>query len=214
VLRDEDSTGITATMAVTLRQWNPADAEWRSTDFVRRLRLPARLRNSSHLTGYLVTPGSAGTGAWSLVVTQGEDYRGRAWADRLAPLGNGSLVLSDLILGAASQGQVWTTTGGSTVPLGPLGAFTRTEPVSLYWQVRSAAAHEAARITVTLHRIGARGDARPALEVAFEGRVAAGLSEWQRDLGVQHLDDGEYRLEVAIAVGDLVTRRHARLLLR
>jgi hypothetical protein len=214
VLRDEDSTGITATMAVTLRQWDPTTAEWQSTDFVRRLRLPDRLRNNSHLTGYLVTPGTAGTGAWSLVVAQGEEYRGRAWADRVAPLGDGPLRLSDLVFGAASQGQTWTTTRGTVVPLGPLGAFDKDEPVALYWQVRSTATHDNARITIALHKVGGRGDARPALAISLEGRVAAGLTEWQRDLGVRQLDDGEYRIEVVVEAGGETVRRSGRLLLR
>jgi len=214
VLRDEDSTGITATMAVTLRQWDPGSAEWQSTDFVRRLRLPDRLRNNAHLTGFLVTPSTPGTGAWSLVVAQGDAYRGRAWADRLPSLGGSALRLSDLVLGAASQGQSWTTTRGTVVPLGPLGAFDKDEPVSLYWQVRSESAHEQAHVTIALHEVGARGDSRPALEVTFEGRIGAGLTEWQRDLGVERLDGGAYRVEVVVRAGEATVRRMGRLLLR
>lgn len=214
VLRDEDSTGITATMAVTLRQWDPGSAEWQSTGFVRRLRLPDRLRNSSHLTGYLVTPSTPGTGAWSLVVAQGDAHRGRAWADRLPSLGGGALRLSDLVLGATSQDQSWTTTRGTVVPLGPLGAFDKNEPVSLYWQVQSESTQEQAQVTIALHEVGARGDTRPALEVTFEGRIGAGLTEWQRDLGVGRLDGGAYRVEVIVEAGGATTRRSGRLLLR
>ncbi len=137
VERSEDSTGITATIALTLRQWDPVKASWQATDVVRRLRLPDKLRKSSHLTGYLVTPTSTGVSAWSLVAQQGDDRRGRAWEDNKSAPDAGPLRLSDLILGAASQGEQWTTTSGRAVPLAPLGTFDRKEPVSVYWQVRS-----------------------------------------------------------------------------
>jgi hypothetical protein len=212
--RSEDSTGISATIALTLRQWDAGAASWQSTDVIRRLRLPDRLRNNSHLTGYLVTPTTAGTSAWSLVATQGADRRGRAWADRLAPLTTGDLAMSDLVLGAESQGQTWTTTGGTQVPLGPLGAFDKDAPISLYWQVRSTTARDPVRIAVAIFRVGARDTERPVLEVGFDGRLNAGLTEWQRDIGVAQLDGGTYRIEVTVRDGEASAVRSARLLLR
>ncbi len=104
VERTDDSTGITATIALTLRQWDPVKVSWQATDVIRRLRLPDKLRKSSHLTGYLVTPTSTGVSAWSLIAQQGDDRRGRAWEDDKPALGADALRLSDLILGAPSQG--------------------------------------------------------------------------------------------------------------
>lgn len=213
--RTEDSTGVTATLALTLRQWDPGKASWQSTDVIRRLRLPAKLRNSSHLTGYLVTPTSTGVSAWSLVAQQGSDRRGRAWQDDKPALGAGTLRLSDLILGEASQGQTWTTTSGREVPLAPLGTHDRKESVSLYWQVRSAVPRAEVSTRVALSEVGARGE-KPAIEVAFTGPLTAGINELQRELGISRLDKGEYRLELTVsdrASGESATRS-ARLLVR
>ena len=212
--RDEDSTGVTATLALTLRQWDAGAASWQSTDVMRRLRLPARLRNSSHLTGYLITPTTGGTSAWSLVASQGADRRGRAWGDRLPPLATGDLAMSDLVLGAEAQGQTWTTTGGTQVPLGPLGAFDKSQPISLYWQVRSRTARDPVRITIALFRAGPRDTERPVLEVAFDGPLTAGLNELQRNLGVAELDGGTYRVEVTVRDGEQQAVGSGRLLLR
>jgi hypothetical protein len=214
VERNEDSTGIRATLALTLRQWDAGAASWQSTDVVRRLRLPDRLRNNSHLTGYLVTPTTSGTSAWSLVASQGTDRSGRAWADRLTPLPTGALAMSDLVVGAEAQGLTWTTTGGTTVPLGPLGAFDRQQPVAVYWQVRTPAARDAVRISLALHRVGPRDTERPLLEQVFDAPLHAGLNELQRDIGLAELDGGTYRLEVTVRDGSASATRSVRVLLR
>lgn len=212
VARDEDSTGVTAMIALTLRQWDGAQGSWQETDAIRRLRLPARLRNSSHLTGYLVVPTTPTVSAWSLAATQGADRRGRAWQTDTRPLDSGPLVLSDLVLGAASQGQTWRTTSGTDVVLGPLGAFDKDEPLALYWQVRSSVAHEDATIRVALFRVTPREE-REALALEFAARIGASLTELQRLIGIDRLDDGEYRLEVMVTGADgAVARRSARML--
>ena len=214
VAREEDSTGVTATIALTLRQWDGRQGSWQETDAVRRLRLPARLRGKSHLTGYLVVPTTPSVSAWSLVASQGADRRGRAWQVDTRSLDSGPLVLSDLILGATSQGQTWHTTGGTDVPLGPLGAFDRNEPLTVYWQVQSTTVREDATIRVALVRVTPREE-REALALEFAARIGAGLTELQRLVGIERLDDGEYRLEVTVTDADgTVARRSARLLVR
>jgi hypothetical protein len=214
VKRDNDSSEVTATLLLALRQWSAATGNWTSTDFTRRLRFRGRLRDDSHLTGYTVVPSTPDVTAWSLFAAQGTERGGRAWGDRMAPLAGGPLAMSDLVLGAESQGQTWTTTGGTQVPLGPLGAFDKDQPVSLYWQLRSAIARDPVRITVAIFRVGARDTERPVLEVGFDGRLNAGLTEWQRDIGVAQLDGGTYRLEVTVRDGETLVVRSARLLLR
>jgi hypothetical protein len=210
----ERAADSTVAMHLAIRQWSAARGEWQEAAFDRTLRVRGRHDDDARLTGYSVVRSAADVSAWALHASQGADRGGRAWGDHLAPLGAGPLRLSDLVIGAASQGESWTTTRGTVVPLGPLGAFDKDEPIALYWQVRSTATHENARITVALYQISARGDAEPALEVSFEGRVAIGLTEWQRDLGVRQLDDGEYRIEVVVEGGGTTARRQGRLLLR
>lgn len=214
-LEDLERSGDSAVaIHLDIRQWSAARGEWMETAFDRHLRIRGRHDDDARLTGFSVVRSAPDVSAWALHASQGADRGGRAWDDRIVALDGGPLRLSDLILGAASQGETWATTGGAVVPLGPLGAFDKDEPVALYWQVRSAATHENARITIALHKIGARGDARSALEMTLDGRVAAGLTEWQRDIGARQLDRGEYRIEVIVEAGGVTARRSGRLLLK
>ncbi|MCB9505563.1 MAG: hypothetical protein H6692_05405 [Gemmatimonadales bacterium] len=209
------SDANTAEVDLTLRQWNPALADWQATAVTRRLRLPASADDDARVTGFLVTPSTVGVETWSLVAAQDSTRAGRAFAD-VAPIESGGLVLSDLILGAVSQGQAWQTSTGREVPLAPLGAFDRTETVTLYWQARSDRPRLPVRTTIRLFRVAGRGGERPALEVAVDGEVGRGLTEFQRELGVARLETGRYRVEVEMSdpVAGATARRSARLLLR
>jgi len=211
---DPDSS--TATIDLAVRQWNPVTASWQTTEVTRRLRLPASRDKDAFVTGYFVVPSTPGVSAWSLVAGQGADRLGRTFADRVPPLATGPLTISDVVLGAESQGQDWQTTGGRTVPLGPLGAYDRKQPVAVYWQVQSARARGRVRTTIRLLRTDRKGVGKVALEVATEGELAKGLTEVQREVGVAQLDPGAYRLEVELTdLGDHVTvKRSAPLLLR
>src|SRR5690606_19923663 len=122
------------------------------------------------------------------------------------------LAISDLILGATSQGESWVSPQGNTVPLGPLGAYDRRQPVDVFWQVQSRIARDVT-LTVALFRLGRQESERPVLEVSTKGTVEAGLSEWQRNLGVEHLEAGSYRMEVIVAdaAGEVSVSRSATL---
>jgi hypothetical protein len=187
----------TTAFALTVRQWDPGTGAWLEAAIPRALRLPRDRPSDGYLTGHAVVASGAGVSAWSVVAAQDTVAWGRAWADRTAPLGGGALTISDVILGAASQGQRWRTTGGTEVPLAPLGAFDRNEPVTLYWQVKSTTARDDLRTTVALYKTDGKSE-EPALEIAFTGRVAAGLTEELREVGIGRLDGGRYRVEVVL----------------
>lgn len=187
----------TTTFTLTVRQWDPGTGAWLEAAIPRALRLPRDRPSDGYLTGHAVVASGVGVSAWSVVAAQDTTAWGRAWADRAAPLGGASLTISDVILGAESQGQRWRTTGGTEVPLAPLGAFDRNEPMTLYWQVRSATARDELRTTVALYKTDARSE-DPALQIAFTGRVAAGLTEELREVGIGRLDGGRYRVEVVL----------------
>ena len=187
----------TTTFTLTVRQWDPGTGAWLEAAIPRALRLPRDRPSDGYLTGHAVVASGAGVSAWSVVAALDTVAWGRAWADRAAPLGGGALAISDVILGAASQGQRWRTTGGTEVPLAPLGAFDRNEPMTLYWQVRSAIARNELRTTVALYKTDARSE-EPALQIAFTGRAAAGLTEELREVGIGRLEGGRYRVEVVL----------------
>ncbi|MEO8480383.1 MAG: hypothetical protein ABI542_12225, partial [Gemmatimonadota bacterium] len=211
-----DPDSISATIDLAVRQWNPITTAWQSTEISQRIHLPVSRDDDSRLTGFLVVPSTDGVSAWSLVAGQGSDRLGRSFADRVPPLSTGPLAISDVVLGAASQGESWQTTGGRTIPLGPLGAYDRSQKVAVYWQTDSERARVSVRTTIRLLRTDRKGALSVALEVATEGELAKGITEFQRDVGVAQLDGGSYRLEVELTdLGDGATvKRSAALLLR
>jgi hypothetical protein len=204
-----------AELRLTVRQWSRVMETWRTTSIDRRLAMPSTTEDDSWITGFVVIPSDPDVTAWSLVVEQDSTRRGRAWRDDMLPVPEGPLEISDLILGATSQGQTWTTTGGTAVVLGPLGAFDRHEPLALYWQVRSRVARAQATIGVALYRVSARGE-RAELTVEFATRLGAGLTELQREVGIERLDGGEYRLEVTVRdpASGAAASRSVRLLVK
>lgn len=212
--RASDGVVDTAGFRLTLRQWDGTSGEWRSTQVDRRLRLPTSLANDDKVTGHLVVPSSAATRAWSLVISQEPDGLGRAWRDDLPALGPRDFAISDLILGAVSQGEMWTSPLGNTVPLGPLGAYDRREPVAIFWQVQSDRDRDVI-VTVALFRLSTGDRETPVLEVSNSGQVATGLTEWQRNLGAEQLEGGSYRIEVSVseAGGGSAVKRSATLYL-
>jgi hypothetical protein len=199
-------------LVLRFRQWDPSGGQLRTKTDARLVTLPDPLPDDAQFTGSLVVPSSAAVSAWSLAATQGDDHEGHAWGRGLPRLDAGGLSLSDLIVGAASQGVHWTSPSGARIALGPLGAFDRSKPISLYWQVHSEVAGDA-RVRIALFREGQRVAAE--LEIALTERVAAGYDDIVRDLDLSNLEKGAYRIVVTVTPpdGGAPVRREAALLL-
>jgi hypothetical protein len=195
-----------------VRRWSRATEEWSDTTLTRRLSLPDTASGRRYLTGFFTLPGGEDVTAWSLVATQSDRRRGRAWADEAAPLSRGVLQLSDLVLGSESQGLQWDA-GGERIPLAPLGTVARARPVTLFYQMRNDGASRELRTTVAILR-GAGADTLPALQLRFETAVPAGVTPVVREIDVASLSSGRYRLRVELhdARGVLVATRVTPLL--
>lgn len=204
-------------LTLQARSWDGADGTGRDTTVVRRLRAPRNGGGDDYVTGAITLPGSAGLSAWSLVVSQGEERAGRYYDEHHKPLAMGPLVLSDVVLGAASQKLSWQD-GRAGIPLAPLQSFQRTEPMALYVQVQSAVARaDGVAIEVVIARPAAPGKARKVeLTVGFTRTLRAGLNELQQELDISRLDSGEYQLEITVrhAATGASDRRSARLVVR
>ncbi|MEO5799696.1 MAG: hypothetical protein ABIZ70_10225 [Gemmatimonadales bacterium] len=181
----------------------------------KRLRLPTRRAGDAKVTGVLSGPATHNMASWAIAIQQGTDRNGRTGRQRLEPMGGGALVLSDVILGASSQGQSWTSTAGTVVPLAPLGAFSRKEAVSLYVQLRATERIPDASATLAIYQLD-RDDSTPALQVRFTSPVASGISELQREVDVSRLKAGSYRMEIVVTErrNGLTASRSAPLLIR
>ena len=115
------------------------------------------------------------------------------------PLDSGPWSVSDLVLGQEGQGILWRN-HNVDIPLAPLNAVNRHEPVSLYYQVRSQDDSPATRTTVALYRVenGIASDTA-SLEVGFAEPLHAGINEVAPTLDVSRLDKGNYRLELRVS---------------
>ena len=130
-------------------------------------------------------------------------------------LPSGTLVLSDLVLGAETQGLIWNL-HNVAIPLAPTSVLDRGTTVSLYYQIKSETARSDLRTTVAVYKVkpGVAIDAdTAALEVTFDQAVNSGVNEVAPTLDVSRLDKGSYRLEVRITdtAGVKITRRDVLL---
>ncbi len=197
----------TAVVDLSIRQWAASRGTWNDTTIPKHLRLPDTTLKRTHLTGFVLLPSSPGVTSWSLVATQPAGRRGISYDVSGDSLASGPLALSDLVIGAASQGLVWDN-HGAKITLAPLDAVNRTEPLSLYYQIRSDVARPKATTTVALYRIqdGHVTDSA-ALQVVLESPLPAGISETAPLVDVSRLPKGSYRLEVRLTDGAATIRR-------
>lgn len=186
-------TGDTVTVHLAVRQWHPGSGAFQ--DVLRRqsIKLPADPVRSQYVTGVLELPSDVATASWSLDVSAGEGS-GHVWG-RGMPSMAGSLAMSDLVVGQEGQGQTWTSPRGTTVNLGPLGAFTRQRSLSVFWQVNSDVQREV-QVQISLIRTDVRSGR--GLQVASRVRLTTGLNEFQRELDLSQFDAGQYELRITL----------------
>jgi hypothetical protein len=209
----ENAGTRTTVIDLELRQWNPAADRWRDTLFSRQLNVPDTNLKRPNLVGFVVVPSAPAVSAWSLVATQPDHRRGRAYDVGTSGLQDGPVVLSDLVLGAEAQGLTWNL-HNVEIPLAPTNVLDRKTAVALYYQVRSTAARSDLRTIVALFKVeGGVVRDTAVLQVAYEQAVNSGINEVAPLLDVSRLDKGEYRLEVRItdAAGTMLSRRRVAL---
>jgi hypothetical protein len=134
--------------------------------------------------------------------------------------------MSDLVLGAASQGVTWVK-GAERIVLAPVGQLDHTKAVSLYFQTMTRAEHQDVTTTIAIYAVAGapppvtlRGiavpSAAPQLKVAFQWDVALGLSSFARELDVSRLTPGLYRFEVTLQTkaGEMLGKQSTQMRLR
>src|SRR5262249_9482708 len=131
----ESDSMRTAVVDLDLRRWDPGAGLWTDTTIIKRLIIPDKTSKRSHVTGFTILPATAGITSWSLVARQPDRRRGRVY-DTGGPLLSTPLALSDLVIGAESEGLVWNNRGAS-IALAPLDGVNRRESVQLYYQIKS-----------------------------------------------------------------------------
>ncbi|MBP6444366.1 MAG: hypothetical protein KA267_10120 [Gemmatimonadales bacterium] len=199
VSRDRNGQRQLGTLRIEARRWSSASGTWLDTAFVRQPQPKDTLAGRRFLAGSLALPGGDDATAWGVTVSQEDGGWGRSWEDDAAPLGRGSTVLSDIVLGIPGEGLEWRA-GVEPVPLAPFGALVRGQPGSLYLQVRSTEARSEATMQVQIYRdrSGAAPAGTSALEIAFPVSLRSGVNEFARQVDFQQLEAGRYRLQVQL----------------
>ena len=212
-----DQVGVDriATVTLELRQWNNSTQRWLATTQVRRLRIPSGTPEDAKVTGLFEAKSDEHVSSWSLTVRQDTTLAGRRWGDKLPSLASNTLSLSDLILGSPRQGQTWKSLAGTAVPLAPLGAFDRKEPLTLFWQVRSSSWRSDVQTTIAFF-VMEQKSTRPALQVQFLGALEASTADVLREINASRLGPGAYRLQVVVRdrLAGTEVRREVPLLLK
>jgi GWxTD domain-containing protein len=126
---------------------------------------------------------------------------------RLAAPHGPRLGLSDLVLGVRSVPLRWRTPTGDTVWISPQSGYTRAEPLQLYFEVSGLAAGTRYRIHLTVRKPGG-GIFRKlfgggsALELDFPAVHSGAIDRIAREVSLDELSPGSYRVEVRIQTDD------------
>ncbi len=186
-----------AELGLRIRQWNHDASDVRDSAFTRVVPLRDLLDGDPHVSGLVVMPPPADVREWSIVATLPGGMRGRVLQPEGHPLPDTPIAISDLVLGAPSNGLFWDA-GGRRVAVNAVGAFRHTAPVTVYFQVGSQRAIDSVNVSIGLVRqLPARPDAA-VLEVSFAGALVAGMTEFERSLDVTSLAPGRYQVRVAV----------------
>jgi GWxTD domain-containing protein len=125
------------------------------------------------------------------------------------PDADAGLGLSDLVLGRASLGLAWTAGDGEPVALNPIGAFPRTEPLELYYEIYGLGEGLASTELVLWRPDPDRASGAPpepgdrrALRLRFEERGTGPITRARRSVDLGELPPGAYRLRLVLRDGE------------
>ncbi|HPF62004.1 MAG: GWxTD domain-containing protein [Gemmatimonadetes bacterium] len=123
-----------------------------------------------------------------------------------SPLGP-DLGLSDIAMGVRSVPLPWVTATGDTAWINPLSRYRRAEPLHLYFEVTGLPPGAPYRTRLTVRKPGGGifrklfGGGK-ALELTFEQVHPGGVDRILREVSLERVSPGEYRLEVTVSTED------------
>jgi len=186
-------------------------------DTVRSWALRVPVTDSTQLTGFVLVPTNAGT--LSVAVTLSDLTRAVGVATRINAIPveafeGKRLQLSDLILGSNSSGLAWAN-DGQRIPLNPQNAWRPDEPAVLTYQLDGLVPGHSYETRIELWDAAGK-PATYRNSVAFTAQAAEVRATVQREVALQQLGPGDYRL--VVRVRDITTgtevQREQRLAVR
>jgi len=170
----------------------------RALDSIRHFLTPDTLRKGSHLTGYVELPVPPGLYRVGTAFFQPAAHAGgtvlRDGLDLRLPASG--LYLSDLVLGRETSNLAWTYRGES-VPLNPLGAFPRTEPAEVFYELSGLLAGRTYVTSMELAPVNGGPDGEN-IRLRFTQIAENDEQTVRRKLGLERLQRGQYQLSVEI----------------
>jgi GWxTD domain-containing protein len=185
-----DSTGRVVATLDTTRQ------------FVSARPVPPR----EHLLGRVAVHVPPGDLRYRVAIEQGADAGKVQPMDALEVAGKGSTQprLSDLALGAGMAPLAWSPNGADTVLFNPLGVYSRTDTLQVYYELFGMTSDEGYQTEIEVRKGKGGGLLRKifgggaAIRLRFEERASAEGSGIHRDISLQKLSPGVYTLSVTV----------------
>lgn len=180
-----------------VRMWGGGD---RDTTIARLHQPPPAVdgRQADHAVGFLVLPRDAEASTWSGEVT-GADRVRRSGGRNDRQQGIRGVMLSDIITATEHSPLRWDVLG-DLLPVDPGGRVGRSEPLSLYYQIRRDGPAREVTTRIALWQLdpnGIRLEA-PALEIALSTPIEPGLNHLAPLLDISQLAPGRYGLEIRL----------------
>ena len=191
--------GITEPVRLTITQWDStsrqrADSAWTQAPE------PA-MSTPPSVACVVVFPRLPALVWWRLSATRGNgDSIAALERHDDSPLAVGNIAMSDLALGTERNSVTWRHDGIAT-------AITLSDTIGVRdtlhvtYQVNSVSTRARVRTTLTFTNITDPKHGEVALQASFDGPLASGVNDFDREIDLSHLRQGRYRLE--LQAGDL-----------
>lgn len=165
-------------------------------DTTRRFRAGAPLEQGQYLFGLEQLKLSPGTWNVRLLVTQpGVDAGGAIGRLGVAVPSDAGLALSDLVLGREGSGLIWQSPAGQ-VPLNPLDLFPPEGSAELYYELHGATPDRTYQTDIEVK--GVYGNAKGTVHLGFSEKASDVLVRARRSIGLDKLEQGQYRITVTV----------------
>jgi tetratricopeptide (TPR) repeat protein len=122
---------------------------------------------------------------------------------RVLPAASEELVLSDLVLGTRRIPLALRTAAGDTAWVNPTRRFVRATPMELHLEVLGLSPETPYTVQLDIVRPGSTPKRdRSALKVGFGGVHPGGTARIDREIALNRLEPGSYRLDVTVRTAD------------
>jgi hypothetical protein len=213
LIENQQPTQSTLAIELDVRQSGVNSSESIDTSVSKRLQVAPGVKRASSLTGIVPVRVNQAPSTWSMTIAQ-DRYRFGVVTGASESIDDGPLMLSDIALGAPSQGQTWRL-GTDGISLMPLGEVNHRDLLELFVQARSDIRRADLRLALAVYRTerGVRAPA-PTIQVTSKVSMPAGITPIKRTIDLTKLPAGTYVLMLSLSDSTINVQRTSALILR